>query len=231
MSLRPLDDELQALNQDLLSMAERVQEALARALEAVLHRDVACADNVLRADGSINRLEVAIDERCLRMLALYHPEAGELRLIAMAMKINNDLERIGDQAVNLAQRALELLQQPALRAPEVVFTPLTQRVEQIVAQTLQALQRRDVEMARAVCREDDVIDELDARMVRTLVELMQEHYRVIPTALRWILVCRHLERVADHATNIAEQIMYLVEGTTAKHRLNGTSAASTATLN
>ncbi len=215
---RHADQELDALKQDVLHMAALAESAIGKAASALLLRDLGMAEDVLRGDEAINRLEIAIDERCLRLLALYQPEAGDLRFIAMALKINNDLERVGDQAVNIAERSLELLKEPALK-PLIDIPYLAQLSQAMLKHSVEAFLQRDTVLARSVCQRDDEVDGLDDQIFRELLTYMLQDHQAITRAVNLILVSRHLERVADHATNIAENVIYLVEGKYIKHHL------------
>ena len=217
---RHADQEFDALKQDLVRMATLAETAIGKAIQALLLRDVEMAEDVVRSDEAVNRLELAIDERCLRMLALYQPEASDLRFIAMALKINNDLERIGDQAVNIAQRSLELFKEATLK-PFIEIPFLAQLVQAMLKHSVDAFVHRDAVLARSVCQQDDQVDALDDQIFRELLTYMMQDPRAITRAVNLILVSRHLERVADHATNIAEDVIYLVEGKTIKHHLAG----------
>lgn len=213
---RHVDHELAELKQDLVRMATLAESAIGKAIRSLLIRDMDLAEEVLRSDAAVNRLELEIDERCLRMLALYQPEAGDLRFIAMALKIDNDLERIADQAVNVAERALMLLREPPLK-PLVDIPHMAEMVQLMLKQSVDAFVHRDTVLARAVCQRDDAIDRLDDQLFRELLTYMMENHQAITRAVNLILVSRHLERVADHATNIAENVIYLVEGQQIKH--------------
>lgn len=215
---RHADQEFEELKRDLVRMAGLAETAIGNAIHALLLRDAGKAGEVLRADEAINRLELAIDERCLRMLALYQPEASDLRFIAMALKINNDLERIGDQAVNIAERTLELLKEPSLK-PLIDIPHLAQLVQAMLKHSVDAFVQRDSALARSVCEQDDGVDALDDQVFRELLTYMMQDPRAITRSVNLILVSRHLERVADHATNIAEDVIYLVEGKNVKHHL------------
>ena len=222
---RHADQEFDELKRELVRMAALAETAIGNAVRALLLRDVGAADDVLRADDAINQLELAIDERCLRMLALYQPEASDLRFIAMALKINNDLERIGDQAVNIAERTLELLKEPTLKS--VIDIPrLAQLVQGMLKYSVDAFVHRNSALARTVCAQDDGVDVLDDQIFRELLGCMMQDPRAITRAVNLILVSRHLERVADHATNIAEDVIYLVDGKTVKHHLADETSTS-----
>jgi phosphate transport system protein len=215
---RRIDVELSGLKGELVRMAALAQEAIGRAVSALLTRDVGMAEDARRGDEAIDRLELAIDEQCLRMLALYQPEASDLRFIAMALKLNNDLERIGDQAVNIAERTLVLLQEPPLK-PLIDIPRLAQLVQQMLTHSVEAFVHRDTALARSVCERDDQVDGLDDQIFRELLTYVMEDHRAITRGVNLMLVSRHLERVADHATNIAEDVIYLVEGRQIKHHL------------
>jgi phosphate transport system protein len=204
----------------------RSETAIGKAIQALLLRDIEMAEDVVRSDEAINRLELVIDERCLRMLALYQPEAGDLRFIAMALKINNDLERIGDQAVNIAERSLELFKEATLKS-FIDIPMLAQLVQAMLKHSVDAFVQRDTVLARSVCERDDEVDALDEQMFRALLTYMLEDQRTITRAVNLILVSRNLERVADHATNIAEDVMYLVEGKHIKHHVTLSDTTNT----
>jgi phosphate transport system protein len=217
---RHFDVELSHLRERLLAMAGLVEEAIGRATQALVIRDAALAKQVIASDEPINMAEVEIDDLCLKLLALHHPEAGDLRLIAMAFKINSDLERMGDLAVNIAERALDLLKEPLLK-PLIDIPRMAALAQAMVKDSLDAFVRRDADLARDICRRDDEVDRLNDQVFRELLTDMLQDQQSIERAVGLILIGRHLERVADHATNIAEDVYYLVRGTTIKHRLAG----------
>jgi phosphate transport system protein len=217
---RHLDLELAALRDDLVRMAGLAEAAIGLAVKALVSRDAEMARQVIASDDAINTLEVEIDERCLRTMARYQPEAKDLRFLAMALKINNDLERMGDQAVNIAERTLELLKEPLLK-PLIDIPRMAELAQRMVKDSLDAFVQQDVMRARGVCRQDDEVDSLDDQIFRELLTYMMQDPRAITRAVHLILVSRHLERIADHATNIAEDVIYLAEGKTIKHHLAG----------
>src|SRR3990167_4252916 len=217
---RHLDVELAALRDDLVRMAGLAEASIGLAVKALVSRDAEMARQVIASDDAINTLEVEIDERCLRTMARYQPEAKDLRFLAMALKINNDLERMGDQAVNIAERTLELLKEPLLK-PLIDIPRMAELAQRMVKDSLDAFVQQDVARAREVCRQDDQVDRLDDQIFRELLTYMMQDPRAITRAVNLILVSRHLERVADHATNIAEDVIYLAEGKTIKHHLAG----------
>ena len=209
------------MKEDLVRMAGLAETAIGLAVRALVNRDADMAQRIIASDDEINVLEVEIDELCLRTMALYQPEAKDLRFLAMALKIDNDLERMGDQAVNIAERTLELLKEPLLK-PLIDIPRMAELAQRMVKESLDAFVQQDVEKARTVCRQDDAVDRYDDQIFRELLTYMMEDPKTITRAVNLILVSRHLERIADHATNIAEDVYYLVRGTTIKHRVAGT---------
>ncbi len=215
---RHFHEELEALKQTLLAMGGLVEEQIRRVMSALLERDSALAQEVIDRDRQVNAYDVEVDEKCVELLALYQPAAGDLRFITAAMKIVTDLERIGDQAVNIAQRALELNQEPQLK-PYIDLPRMADRAQRMVKESLDAFVARDTELARRVCGEDAEVDALKEQIFRELLTFMMEDARTIPRAIRLILISRFLERVADHATNIAEMVIYMVESKMVRHTL------------
>lgn len=220
MMERHIDVELSRLKDGLIRMAGLAEASISRAVKSLVTRDAELARDVIASDDRINMAEIEIDELCMKLLALYHPEAGDLRFITMAFKINNDLERMGDLAVNIAERTLELLQQPLLK-PLIDIPRMATAAQSMVHDSLDAFVRRDAELARAVCRRDDEVDQLNTQVFRELLTYMLQDPKSIERALGLILIGRHLERIADHSTNIAEDVVYLVEGRTIKHHIAG----------
>ncbi len=217
---RHVDEELHVLKERLLSMAGLAEAAIGLAVKALVSRDAALARQVIASDQAINMAEVGIDELCMKLLALYQPEATDLRFITMAFKINNDLERMGDLAVNIAERTLDLLQEPLLK-PLIDIPRMAELAQAMVTDSLDAFVRRDAELARNVCRRDDQVDQLNDQVFRELLTYMLQDPKSIARAVELILIGRHLERIADHATNVAEDVIYLVQGRTIKHHLAG----------
>ncbi len=217
---RHFDEELKALKEQLLTMAGIAEQSVGKAIKALVDRDAKLAQAVIKEDAAINRLEVEIEESCLNLLARYQPEARDLRTIAMVFKIVNDLERVGDQAVNISERTLDLLKEPLLK-PLIDIPKMAVLAQQMLKDSLDAFVNQDAELARAVCRRDDEVDHLNDQVYHELLVYMTQDAKTITRAIDLILIGRHLERVADHATNIAEDVYYLVRGTTIKHRLAG----------
>ena len=215
---RHFHEELDALKQTLLAMGGLVEDQIRRVMMALLERDGDLAQEVIERDRQVNAYDVEIDEKCVELLALYQPTAGDLRFITTAMKIVTDLERIGDQAVNIAQRTLELNQEPQLK-PYIDLPRMADKAQRMVKESLDAYVGRDTALARRVCAEDSDVDALKAQIFRELWSFMMEDARTIPRAIRLILISRFLERVADHATNIAEMVVYMVESKMVRHTL------------
>ena len=215
---RHFHEELEALKQTLLAMGGLVEDQIRRVMTALLERDSELAQEVIDRDQQVNAYDVEVDEKCVELLALHQPAAGDLRFITTAMKIVTDLERIGDQAVNIAQRALELNQEPQLK-PYIDLPRMAERSQRMVKESLDAFVARDTELARRVCAEDSEVDALKEQIFRELLTFMMGDARTIPRAIRLILISRFLERVADHATNIAEMVIYMVESKMVRHTL------------
>jgi len=211
---RHFHEELDALKQTLLAMGGLVEDQIRRVMRALIERDSELAQDVIDRDRQVNAYDVEIDEKCVELLALHQPTAGDLRFI----KIVTDLERIGDQAVNIAQRTIELNPEPQLK-PYVDLPRMAEKAQRMVKESLDAFVSRDTALARRVCGEDAEVDALKEQIFRELLTYMMEDPKTIPRAIRLILVSRFLERVADHATNIAEMVVYLVESKMVRHML------------
>jgi phosphate transport system protein len=215
---RHFHDELESLKQTLLAMGGLVEDQIRRVMRALLERDDALAQEVIDRDRQVNTYDVDVDEQCVELLALHQPTAVDLRFITTAMKIVTDLERIGDQAVNIAQRALDLNREPQLK-PYIDLPRMAELAQKMVKESLDAFVARDTGLARRVCAADAEVDALKEQIFRELLTFMMEDARTISRAIRLILISRFLERVADHATNIAEMVIYLVEGKLVRHTL------------
>lgn len=215
---RHFDEELKNLSQELLKMGGLVEEAISRSVKALVDRDQALSEQILKSDDAINMMEVEIEDMCLKFLALHQPAGSDLRFITMVLKIVNDLERMGDQAVNIAERTLDLLKQPLLK-PLIDIPRMATLAQKMVKDSLDAFVNRDAKLARSVCQRDDEVDNLNDQIFRELLTYMMEDSTKITRAVDLILIGRNLERVADHATNIGEDVIYLVDGKTIKHHL------------
>ncbi len=215
---RHFHEELEALKQTLLAMGGLVEDQIRRVMRALIERDDALAQEVIERDQQVNAYDVEVDETCVSLLALHQPAAGDLRFITTAMKIVTDLERMGDQAVNIAQRVLELNREPQLK-PYIDLPRMASNAQRMLKESLDAFVARDTELARKVCAEDAEVDALKEQIFRELLTFMMEDARTIPRAIRLILISRFLERVADHATNIAEMVIYMVDAKMVRHTL------------
>ena len=218
--LNALDD----LNRDVLSMGGAVEAAVARAVRALLARDVAGAEAVIEGDRDVNLQELKIDEECLRILALYQPTARDLRFVTAVMKITNDLERVGDHAVNIAGCVMELAGQPPL-PPAGDVPRLAALATGMLREALDAFVRRDADTARRLVRRDDEVDELNRKLFADLMAMMIRDPTAIQRAMTLILVGRNLERVADLATNVAEEVVFIAEARIIKHHAEEHAAA------
>ncbi|HTY77925.1 MAG TPA: phosphate signaling complex protein PhoU [Candidatus Bathyarchaeia archaeon] len=215
---RHFHEELESLKQTLLAMGGLVEEQIRQVMRALVERDDALAQNVVERDQQVNAYDLEVDETCVNLLALHQPAAGDLRFITTAMKIVTDLERMGDQAVNIAQRVLELNREPQLK-PYIDLPRMAESAQRMVKESLDAFVARDTELARKVCAEDAEVDALKEQIFRELLTFMMADARTIPRAIRLVLISRFLERLADHATNIAEMVIYLVDGKMVRHTL------------
>jgi phosphate transport system protein len=216
MERHHFEADLQALRNQLLTMGGLVEERVHRAVHSLVHRGEEDAQRVIATDKEINDLQMDIDDRCLRLLATQTPLAVDLRLITSAMKINADLERIGDQAVNIAESVLVLIPQPPLK-PLIDIPRMAEVAEKMIRDALDAFVRRDAELARDVLRRDDEVDELKDQVFRELLTYMMADPGTIQRALSLILISRNLERIADHATNIAEDVIFIAEAKDVRH--------------
>jgi phosphate transport system protein len=215
---RHFHEELDGLKQTLLAMGALVEDQIRRVMRALIDRDGDLARDVIERDRQVNAYDVEIDEKCVELLALHQPTAGDLRFITTAMKIVTDLERIGDQAVNIAQRALELNEEPQLK-PYIDLPRMAEKAQRMVKDALDAFVGRDTTLAREVCARDTEVDALKEQIFRELLTYMMSDPKTIGRAIRLILISRFFERVADHATNIAEMVIYMVESKMVRHTL------------
>ena len=222
---RVFDEELKFLKERLLRMAAYVEDALSLAIEALKDQKEEPAREVLKNEENINLLDVEVDEICMRLLALRQPMAGDLRFITSAMKISSDLERMGDLAVNVAEQALELAKLPLLK-PLIDIPRMARLAQAMVRDSINAFINRDEDLARDVCVRDDEVDALDDQIFRELLTFMMEDPHTVQRAVALILVSRNLERLADHATNIGEDVIYMVKGKTIKHHMEQKKRAS-----
>jgi phosphate transport system protein len=218
---RHFERELEALKEQLLRMGGRAEAIILKAVDALGRRDASLAHEVLADDKLIDRLELDIDDRCLRLLALQQPLARDLRFITAALKISNDLERVGDHAVNIAGSALRLAEQPQLK-PLVDIPRMAELAGGMLHEALDAFVRDDTGAARRICLRDDEVDNLNRQVFRDLVGLMIEDPTTITRGMELVLVARNLERVGDMATNVAEEVVFIAEARVIKHHAEDT---------
>jgi phosphate transport system protein len=213
---RHFHDELSHLKVRLLTMSGEAEAALARSVEALLERSPAKAAEVIAGDRLLDEMEVEIEEQCIRLLALQQPMARDLRMVTSALKIASDLERVGDHAVNIAQSAERLLDaRPITPEPELI--EMARLAREMLADALEAFVRADAQAGRDVCLRDDKVDALHRSVFRIMLTHMMEDPHTISVGMELVLVSRNLERVADLATNIGEDVVFLVEGKSIKH--------------
>jgi phosphate transport system protein len=212
-----LQRDLDNLQRDLLAMASSVEEAIHRAIRALQSREPALARQVIEGDSIIDEEENKVEEECLKVLALHQPVAVDLRRITAALKINNELERMADLAEDIAERALHLAQLPPVPVP-AKLQRMTDVTTTMVRQSLDAFVHLDVRLARVVCRMDDEVDRYNHDIIEELIRVMHNRPEMVEAGLSFFSATRHLERIADHATNIAEDVVYLVEGEIVRHR-------------
>ena len=213
---RRYEEELNALHHHILEMGGLVEKQIANAVSALVQRDSALARETIERDHVVNRMDVEIDDLCIRLLALHQPAARDLRLITTALKITTDLERIGDMAENLCERVLELNEEPQLK-PFIDIPRMAEIAQRMLRESLDAFVREDTELALKVCAEDDAIDDLNNQLFRELLSYMAEKPQTVTRATRLLFVSKYLERIADHATNIAEMVIFMVKGTSIRH--------------
>jgi phosphate transport system protein len=213
---RVYESQLGKLRSYVLEMGGLVEDQIAQAVRALIERDVALARATIERDHTVNRLDVEIDDLSLKLLALHQPAARDLRLITTALKITTDLERIGDIATHIGERVLELAKEPPLKR-SVDITSIASVASSMVHRSLDAFVRDDVELALEVCASDDDIDTLHAELVRELLGIMREDPSSIGRTMRMLFVSKYLERVGDHATNIAEMVIFMVKGQSIRH--------------
>ena len=210
------EEELKNLKEEILKMGGVVEEMIAQAMKSLIDRDSNIARQVIGRDQEVNQMELTIDDLCLRHLALRQPAASDLRFITIGLRASKDLERMGDLAVNIAERVLQLNQEPQLK-PYIDLPKMAEKTQSMVKSALDAFVKKDAGMAKGVCETDDVVDNLNDRVFEELVGIMQKDPSSVTRSIRLILIARHLERIADHSTNIAEEVIFMVEGKDIRH--------------
>ena len=213
---RRFDEELAGLKEKILRMGSLVEGQIRQALQALIDRDDDLAKQVIENDRKVNTMDVAVDEACLELLALQQPAARDLRFITTAMKISTELERMSDLAENICERAIELHEEPQLK-PYIDIPLMAEHAAKMVGEALDAFVRGDSVLARKVLDEDDYIDNLNEQIFRELLSFMMENPKAISRAIRLSFISKYIERIADHATNVAELVVYMVEGKIIRH--------------
>lgn len=218
-SLKPrthFDQEIRELQDSILRMGGIVEKSIYRAVKALKDRNVSLASQVIEADMEVDELENEVEDQCIRLIALRQPLAKDLRTITTGMKITHELERMGDLSVNIAERALELCQEPPLK-PLIDIPRMADQAQQMLRKSLDAFIQEDVKLALEVCDSDDLLDGMNEQVFRELITYMIENPKTIACATRLILVSRYLERFGDLATNIGELVVFMVEGRNIRH--------------
>jgi len=213
---RHFEDQLQELKGRLVTMGTKAESMIERAVKALLERDSARLPEVFRTEQEVNELHIEVDERVINLIALHHPVATDLRLAVMCSKIAGELERIGDQAVNICQNTTELLRYPPLK-PLLDIPLMAEVARRMLRESLDAFVRQDAALAQKVLHTDDEVDAFKNQIFRELLTYMMSDPGTIPRALALILISRNLERVGDHATNVAEEVIYAAQGRDVRH--------------
>lgn len=215
---RHFDETLKNLKEKLLKMSSLVEESIGASIKALMERNAELAYKVIKADDAVNMLEIEIDDLCLKLLALYQPTAGDLRFITSTMKITNDLERIGDLAVNIGERTLDLLKVPPIKL-RIDIPKMAVAAQEMLRDSINAFVNKDSKLAYEVCKRDDEVDNLNHGIFMELLKANPEDQKPVERVIDLVLVAKNLERVADHSTNICEDIIYMVDGKVVKHHL------------
>ena len=210
------DEDLHKLREDILYMGGLVEDQIQKAIQSLVERDSDLANVIIERDHEVNRLDVDIDDLCIRLLALHQPAGRDLRFITTGLKITTDLERIGDMAVNICERALELNQEPQLK-PYIDIPRMTQIAQGMIRESLDAFVREDTDLALKVCKDDEQVDQLNSQIFREVITFMIGDPLTINRAMKISSVSKYLERIADHATNIAEMVVFMVKGKSIRH--------------
>jgi phosphate transport system protein len=210
------EEELKNLREEILYMGGLVEDQIQKAVKSLVERDSPLAEIIIERDHEVNRLDVDIDDLCIKLLALHQPAGRDLRFITTGLKITTDLERIGDMAVNICERALELNQEAQLK-PYIDIPRMAQISQRMIRESLDAFVRDDTDLALKVCKDDTEVDELNAQIFRETISFMIEDPQTISRATKIGSVSKYLERIADHATNIAEMVIFMVKGKSIRH--------------
>ncbi len=211
-----LQREIEKLKKRILSIGGMVEDRLQKAIRAIDVKDVGVANNIIKTDFEIDEAEVEIEEECLKLLALYQPVAIDLRFIIASLKINNDLERIGDEAVNIAQRIL-ILSKTEHNLVHFTYNEMAERSGFMMRKSIDSFVKLDLDLAFKVIKMDDEVDEMDYQIYNTVMDNIRHNPEHVEYLTNFLFISRHLERIADHATNIAEEVVYLIEGEIIRH--------------
>ncbi|MCD6079990.1 MAG: phosphate signaling complex protein PhoU [Candidatus Omnitrophica bacterium] len=215
---RHFDNELQNLKEKLVKMAEIVEEMIKLAVEGLKERKKGLLQKVFDNEKDVNLRQIENDDLALKLIALHQPAASDLRLLVTAIKISSDLERIADQAVNISERGMDLLDEPPLK-PLIDIPRMAEIAQAMVKDAIDAFVNGNSDLAHEVCKRDDMVDDLNDQIFRELLTYMMQDTKNVPRALKLLLVARHLERIADHATNIGEEVYYIVKGKDIRHHI------------
>lgn len=211
-----LQNEINKLKKDILKLGAVVEDSVYQAVESIEKRDLKLAEDVIQRDSEIDQMEVDLEEECLKILALHQPVANDLRFVVAVLKINNDLERIGDLAGNIAERARLLASKDKIQIA-FDFVAMAAKVQKMLKQSLDSFVNADVVLARQVCASDDDVDQINRTMYAQVQQLIPNNLDKLEQLIQHIAVSRNLERIADHATNIAEDVIYMIEGQIVRH--------------
>jgi phosphate transport system protein len=209
-------EDLKKLREDILYMGGLVEDQIQKAVSSLVERDSKLAETIIQRDHEVNRLDVDIDDLCIQLLALHQPAARDLRFITTALKITTDLERIGDMAVNICERALELNEEPQLK-PYIDIPRMARISERMIRESLDAFVREDTTLALKVCADDQELDDLNSQIFRETISFMIEDPHTINRAMKISSISKYLERIGDHATNIGEMVVFMVKGKSIRH--------------
>jgi len=216
---RHIERQIEQLKEKILRVGTLVEEAISKSISAVINRDAHLAQRVLASDEAIDRMEVEVEEECLKILALYQPVAADLRFVVAVLKINNDLERMGDLAKNIAKRVAQLdAVGPVELPPEI--RPMAMQAEEMVRECLAAVINADPVLARRIREQDDIVDAARQKIRRRILAGIKDHPENVEVLLRVNSITKHIERIADMATNVAEDVIYMVEGDIVRHRID-----------
>jgi len=210
------EEDLKKLREEILYMGGLVEDQIQKAVSSLVDRDSKLAEVIVERDHEVNRLDVEIDDLCIKLLALHQPAGRDLRFITTGLKITTDLERIGDMAVNICERALELNQEPQLK-PYIDIPRMAQISQRMIRESLDAFVREDTDLALKVCKDDQQVDDLNSQIFREVISFMIEDPHTINRAMKISSISKYLERIADHATNIAEMVIFMVKGKSIRH--------------